>query len=129
MEKEERPGEHGRGCRRSCNEREGGAAKGGGGVRGLHPARGRRFFFRSHDGPADRRYSRSAKEARSFKARGKGKQEESNKEGHQESCREASEESYSQAVTKRSPGIREENQQENEQESAQGQSLNERRRA
>jgi len=38
--------------------------------------------------------------------------------------REANEESYSAAVTKRSPGIREENQQENAQESAQGQSLN-----
>ena len=38
--------------------------------------------------------------------------------------RKANEESYSAAVTKRSPGIREENQQENAQESAQGQSLN-----
>jgi hypothetical protein len=63
---------------------------------------------------ADRRRSRSAKEACRLEASRKGKQEDSSKKDRQKIHREADEESYSAAVTKGSPGIREENQQENE---------------
>ncbi len=78
--------------------------------------------FRSHDGPADCGCSRSAKEARRLEAGGKGRQQDSSKEGGREIRREAREENRSREVKERRQNGREEDQQENGEESAQGKS-------